>query len=155
MANTLYNIARKGFLTEITVGAFTGQLDWEDGSSDFVAVLIDADEYTFNETHTSMDDVSGSAIVAKKIMTSRGSLADGTATADNTVFEAVSAGPAAEAVLIYRSNDATGTDFEHEVDTACVLVAYLDTGISGLPVTPNGGDITVLWNGGNGWIFRL
>ena len=26
------------------------------------------------------------------------------------------------------------------------LVAYIDTGVTNLPVTPNGGDITITWN---------
>jgi hypothetical protein len=33
------------------------------------------------------------------------------------------------------------------------LVAYLDTGVTGLPVTPNGGDITISWHASG--IFQL
>jgi hypothetical protein len=33
------------------------------------------------------------------------------------------------------------------------LVAYIDTGVTGLPVTPNGGNITVTWNASG--IFAL
>ena len=33
------------------------------------------------------------------------------------------------------------------------LVAYIDTGVTGLPVTPNGGDIAVAWNASG--IFAL
>jgi hypothetical protein len=33
------------------------------------------------------------------------------------------------------------------------LVAYIDTGVTGLPVTPNGGNITVTWNASG--IFQL
>jgi uncharacterized protein YigE (DUF2233 family) len=33
------------------------------------------------------------------------------------------------------------------------LVAYIDTGVTGLPVTPNGGNINVTWNASG--IFAL
>ena len=33
------------------------------------------------------------------------------------------------------------------------LVAFLDTSVTGLPVTPNGGDITITWNASG--IFTL
>ena len=33
------------------------------------------------------------------------------------------------------------------------LVAYLDTGVTGLPVTPNGGDIAITWSASG--IFKL
>jgi hypothetical protein len=34
------------------------------------------------------------------------------------------------------------------------LIAYIDTA-TGLPVTPNGGDITVTWDNGSNKIFKL
>jgi hypothetical protein len=36
-----------------------------------------------------------------------------------------------------------------------ILVFYYDTATSGLPVTPNGGDITVQWAEGNFRIFAM
>lgn len=144
--STLYDIGRRGFLTEITVNGFTGQIDWE--SDDFRVALIDTVEYSVDEvSHTSMDDVPGAAIVADTALVSPVALSDGTASAANTVFSSVS-GNTSSAVLIYRDN---GTS-EPEDN---VLIAYIDSSISGLPVSPNGGDITVLWNGGDGKIFRL
>ena len=35
------------------------------------------------------------------------------------------------------------------------LIAYMDTGMTGLPVTPNGGDITVQWANTSNRIFKL
>jgi hypothetical protein len=47
-------------------------------------------------------------------------------------------GAQCEAIVIYRRN--TGAD------TTWRLVAYLDTNVTGLPVTPNSGNIAVTWN---------
>ena len=63
--------------------------------------------------------------------------------ADST-FTAVS-GATVEAIIYYRS---TGTD-----STSPVLM--VDNGATGLPVTPNGGDITITYSAGINRIFRL
>jgi hypothetical protein len=44
-----------------------------------------------------------------------------------------------------------GTDIRTESTSA--LICFLDTGVTGLPVTPNGGDITITWNASG--IFAL
>lgn len=49
--------------------------------------------------------------------------------------------------------DATGTCDIHLMDSI-VPIAYIDTG-TGLPVTPNGSDITVTWDSGASKIFAL
>jgi hypothetical protein len=40
-------------------------------------------------------------------------------------------------------------------DATARLIAYIDTASSGLPVTPNGGDIVVQWDSGANRIFKL
>lgn len=62
----------------------------------------------------------------------------------DVTFTAVT-GAQCEAVVIYRRNAGANTTWR--------LVAYLDTNITNLPVTPNGGDITVAWNASG--IFAL
>ena len=64
--------------------------------------------------------------------------------ADNITFSSVS-GDVSEALIIYRH---TGTDSTSE------LIAYID-GATGLPVTPNGGDITITWDSGANKIFKI
>ena len=49
-------------------------------------------------------------------------------------FSSVS-GNTVEAIVIFRKNAGANTTW--------YLVAFIDTGVSGLPVTPNGGDITI------------
>jgi hypothetical protein len=62
----------------------------------------------------------------------------------NVTFTAVT-GAVSEALIIYRKTAGVNTEWR--------LVAYLDTGVTGLPVTPNGGDINVTWNASG--IFAL
>ena len=40
------------------------------------------------------------------------------------------------------------------VEATSALIAYIDTA-TGLPITPNGGDIIVNWDNGANKIFRL
>ena len=47
--------------------------------------------------------------------------------------------------MLYRKNAGANTTWP--------LIAYIDTGVTGLPVTPNGGNITVTWNASG--IFKL
>ena len=62
----------------------------------------------------------------------------------NITFSAVT-GATAGAIVIF---------IDSGVDTTSNLVAYIDTA-TGLPVTPNGGDITVTWDTGANKIFKL
>lgn len=146
MANSLYNIGREGFLTEVTVGAFVGKYDWV---SDNMRVALLDDTYSFNASHTTFSDIS-SAVVADEEIANANTVGNGTAFADNTTFEAV-VGAEVVSLVIYRSDGAAPADTEED----CPLIAFIDDAAAGLPLTPNGGDLTVLWNSGTGEIFRL
>jgi hypothetical protein len=148
--SSLYDIGRRGFLTSVNVGAWDGQIDWE--ADDFVVALVTqayADVPSFLSAHTSEADLllDPDYVVATTPLVGNTSNASGVASATNTVFSAV-VGDEVVAVVIYRDNGTVAADN--------VLVAYIDSAISGLPVVPNNGDITILWNGGSdGAIFRL
>lgn len=74
------------------------------------------------------------------------SAAAGIADANDVVFSAVS-GPTVGAVLLLRSTaTANASDWP--------LIAYIDTA-TGLPVGPNGGDLTVQWDNGANKVFKL
>ena len=68
---------------------------------------------------------------------------DGVFDGDNVTFPAVS-GASAEAIVVYID---TGTPATSR------LVSFQDTGVTGLPVTPNGGAIGITWNASG--IFAL
>ena len=148
MANTLYNIGREGFLRNVVVGTTDEQTNW---MTDFIRVALVDENYPEDVlTHTSYNDI-GTFVAADEDLTGRDTDGAGTVSADTITFTAVPPGDAIASVVIYKSdNDGVPTDPED-----CPLIAFLDEAASGLPIVPNGGDITVLWNSGSGEIFRI
>ena len=135
MSNALYDKAREGFLT--------GQIDWDTDA--IKAVLIDAADYTVNlAAHQFLSDIPPAARVATSAALSGKTVAGGVADAADLTLAAVS-GDTAEALVLYQDTGTEGTSR---------LIAYLDTA-TGLPVTPNGGDINVAWDNGANKIFKL
>jgi hypothetical protein len=136
MANALYDTGRNAFLT--------GAINWT--SDTIAAVLVKTTSgYTVN---LSTDQFLSTIVSGNRVATFSGlgtkTAVAGVADAADVTFSAVT-GSAAGAVVIYKS---TGTD------TTSQLIAYIDTA-TGLPVTPNGGDITVSWDNGSNKIFKL
>lgn len=132
----LYDKGREGFLD--------GSIDWD--TDDIRVILIDTGAYTANQaTHDFLDDVAGGARIAVSSALGSKTATGGVADASDVTFSAVS-GASVEAIVLYKH---TGTD------STSRLIAYIDSATSGLPVTPNGGDITVQWDNGANKIFRL
>jgi hypothetical protein len=132
MASVIYPKAKEELLQ--------GNIDL--ATSTVRAVLIDTGTYTYNAAHNAYDDLSGvvgseSGAFASKTFT------DGVFDAADITFSSVT-GATAEAIVIFVDSGTPSTD---------LLIAYIDSASSGLPVTPNGGDITVTWNGSG--IFAL
>lgn len=135
MANALFDKARQRFLE--------GQLTWT--TDTIKAVLVDTGTYTPNlSAHEYLSDVSGGARISVSGAFSGKSAAGGAADANDVTFTSVS-GASIEAIIIYKD---TG------VDASSPLIAYIDTA-TGLPITPNGGDIIVTWDNGANKIFKL
>ena len=134
MANALYDTGREAFLN--------GEIDW--GVDDIRAILVDTALYTVDlAVHDFLDDVGASSRVATTALVGESSSA-GVADANDTTFSAVS-GATVEAVILYKH---TG------VESTSQLIAYIDTA-TGLPATPGGGDIIVVWDSGANKIFKL
>lgn len=121
MANALYDFGRNEFLR--------GNIDWV---GDTIRVtLVDTADYTVDLTsHDYYDDVPAAARVATATLASKTASA-GVADADDVTFSSVT-GDTVEAIVIWKD---TGDE------STSPLIAYIDTA-TGLPVTPNGGDIT-------------
>ena len=135
MANALFDKARQRFLE--------GQFNWL--TDTIKAVLVDTGTYTPNlSAHEFLSDISTAARVATSGAFTGKSTAGGAADANDITFTSVS-GPSIEAIVIYKD---TGTD------STSPLIAYIDTA-TGLPITPNGGDIIVTWDNGPNKIFKL
>lgn len=95
--------------------------------------LIDGADYTYSSTHeTYATDVPTAAKVATVALSSVTTV-NGLIDAADPAFTSVTGDPC-EALILYVSS---GTTY---------LVAYFDTGVTGLPVTPNGGNINVTFN---------
>ena len=135
MANALYDYGREGFLA--------GDIDWD--ADDIRVILVDTADYTVDlAADQHLDDVTGAGRVATSGALASKTVTDGVADAADVTFSSVT-GDVSEALVIYQH---TG------VESTSRLIAYIDTG-SGLPVTPNGGDITVQWDAGSDRIFKL
>lgn len=135
MADAIYGITRKAFLD--------GGIDLL--TDDIRCILIDAADYTVAiDTDNFLDDIAAGARVATSgAMTSKTTTL-GVFDAADITYSSVS-GDVSEALVIYRH---TG------VESTSELIAYID-GATGLPVTPNGGDITITWDSGANKIFKI
>lgn len=104
--------------------------------------LIDTGTYTYNVAHDFMNDFTGIVGTDQRITTP--TVLNGTFDGDDLTYTAVT-GASVEALGFYRHNSGANTTWP--------IVAYIDTSVTGLPVTPNGGNITVTWNASG--IFTL
>lgn len=135
MANALYDKARERFLT--------GQFNWSTDS--IKSVLVNTGAYTVSLTsHEFLSDISSSARVSTSGAFTGKTTTGGAADANDITFSSVS-GLSIEAIVIYCD---TGTE------ATSPLIAFIDTA-TGLPITPNGGDIIVTWDNGANRIFKL
>ena len=109
-------------------------------SCDLRAILVDLADYTYSAAHDFLDDVPAAARVAvSAALTGKTVTAGALDTADFS-WTAVTGDPA-EGVILYCH---TG------VETTSPLILYLDTSLTGFPITPNGGAINFTVAGG-GW----
>lgn len=96
--------------------------------------LVDTGTYTYSSAHEFLTSLTGRVGTDQTLGTK--TFTNGTFDAADSVFTSVT-GATVEALVIYIDTGTAGTSR---------LVAYLDTGITGLPVTPNGGNINVTWD---------
>lgn len=104
--------------------------------------LVDTGTYTYSSAHQFLTSLTGVVGTAQTIGATK-SVTNGVFDGGDVTYTAVT-GSSAEALVIYVDTGTAGTS---------PLVAYIDTSVTGLPVTPNGGDITITWNASG--IFAL
>lgn len=133
MTDAIYGLARKKFLD--------GDIDML--VDDIKVVLVDSGVYTVSiDADEFFDDIAS-------VVATSGNLASKTTTlgvfdAADITFTSVT-GNESEALVVYKDTGTASTS---------PLIAYID-GATGLPVTPNGGDITVTWDSGANKVFKL
>lgn len=133
MANALYSKAKEAFLN---------------GSINMVAntitiALVDTGVYTYSASHQYRNEISNTAVISTATLANK-TITNGVFDADDATFSSVT-GANCEALIIYAD---TG------VQTTSRLIAYIDSA-TGLPILPNGGDITVAFSSGASRIFAL
>ena len=146
MASALYDLGRNAF-------AKAG-INWQAGGDTIRATLV-SNLYVANLTaHQYFSDIGAANVHANVGANDRAncveitgkSAAAGVCDGANVVFTTVPANAGnLNAIVIFKDAGADGNS---------ALIAYIDTG-TGLPVTPNGGDITVAWDDGANKIFKL
>lgn len=142
MANVLFDPGREGFLD--------GTIDWD--TAVIKAILIRG--YTFSAAHKFVSDATtaGATLVATSAALSTKTVTNGIADAADITWPTVTTGAACPEILIVQSSAVTGG--ADVAASAQRLIARIDTA-TGLPVTPNGGDISVTWDNGTNKIFKL
>lgn len=137
MANALYPKWKEALIQNSADSDLDGS-----GTTGVYAVLIDTGTYTYNSAHQYYSDLSG--IVGAEVELGTKTYTNGVLDAADSTFTTVS-GATVEAIVLFRKNAGANTTWR--------LIAYMDSGYTGLPVTPNGGDITIQWNASG--IFAL
>jgi hypothetical protein len=133
MANSLYGLGREAFLG--------GDGDWD--ATEARVTLVDAADYTIAlTTHDFFDDIPGAARVAESTALLSKTKTLGTADAADITWTAVTGDP----------SEYVNLRFYNASEPASRLIGNFDTA-TGLPVTPNGGNINLVFNASG--IFTL
>lgn len=138
MANAIYPLYKEALITAAANSALNGS-----GTTGVFVALVDTGTYTYSAADQFYSSLSGIVGTDQEIGATK-TYTDGVFDGGNVTFTAVS-GATVEALVIYVKNAGANTTWR--------LVAYIDTSVTGLPVTPNGGDITITWNASG--IFAL
>ena len=138
MANAVYPKWKEALLQFTANAALTGT-----GATGVYVALVDTGTYTYSAAHEFYSSLSGVVGTDQEIGAPK-TYAAGVFDGADVVFPSVT-GATAEALVIYVKNAGANTTWR--------LVAYIDTGVTGLPVTPNSGNINVSWNASG--IFAL
>lgn len=131
MANALYPKAKEQMLQ--------GGINMSSGTVKIA--LVDTGTYTYSAAHQFFSSLTGVIGTPQTLGTK--TFTNGVFDAADVTFSAVT-GNNAEALVVYIDTGTAGTS---------PLIMFQDTGVTGLPVLPNGGDITVTFNASG--IFAL
>jgi len=135
VSNQLYDKGRQKFL-EGNIAILTDAIK---------IVLVDSADYTADlVNHDFLDDIPAGGRVATSGNLAGKTSTDGVFDATDVTLTAVTGDPS-EYIIGYKDTGVASTS---------PLLWFIDTA-TGLPVTPNGGDINVIWDNGANKIFKL
>jgi hypothetical protein len=132
MANAIYPLWKQ----EIMKGTANNVLNGAEGATAGVFAALVTSAYTYSAAHQFYSSLAGITGTPQEILskTQVTGIFDGT----DIIFPSVAGGSTCNAVVLYRSNGGANTTWP--------LIAYLDTNITNLPVTTNGGNVAITWN---------
>lgn len=130
MANALYPKWKEAIIQASASSALNGS-----GTTGVYAALVTS-AYTYSAADQFYSSLSG-VIGTPQEITAK-SYTNGLFTGANVTYTAVAGGSTGTAIVLYVKNAGANTTWR--------LFAYIDTGVTGLPVITNGGDITISWN---------
>jgi hypothetical protein len=109
-------------------------------AQEYVVVLIDLDDYTYNAAHNDLADVPAGARIAMSGVLANPSVSGGVLDADDPTIAGVT-GDQLEAYAVFiRDNAGAGGDSDY------LYLTYVDTepdGSTAITFTPNGSGVTV------------
>ena len=126
MANAIYPLYKQALLD--------GSANTDINDLTVKVALVDTGVYTYSAAHEFLTSLTGVVGTAQTINTT--TVTNGLFDGDNVTYSSVT-GNSVEALVIYIDTTVAGTSR---------LVAFIDSGVTGLPVTPNGGDISITWS---------
>ena len=131
MANKIYPKWKEAIQQATANSSLAGS-----GTTGLYAALVDTGTYTYSDAHEFYSSIS-SAVVGTPMEIGSKTFTAGVLDGADVTFNAVT-GASVEAIVLFVKNAGSNTTWR--------LVEYIDTSVTGLPVTPNGGDIAVTWN---------
>lgn len=131
MANAIYPLYKQALLDAST------DVDINDGT-----VKVALSTAAYNSAHQYYSSVSASTVGTPQTINNT-TVTNGLFDGDDVTYTAVT-GSQVTALIIYIDTGNAATSR---------LVAFFDTGVTNLPVTPNGGNISITWNASG--IFQL
>lgn len=140
MANALYPLWKQSLIT----GAADSDLDGS-GTTGVYAALVDTGVTGYNSAHEFYSSIASAVIGTDQEIGATKSYTNGVFDGADVTFPSVPGTTSIEAIVLYRKNAGANTTWR--------LIAFLDTNITNLPVTSNGGNISVTWNASG--IFAL
>jgi len=132
MPNALYPKWKEAIIQATANSALNGS-----GTTGVYCALVDTGVYTYNAAHEFYSSLSGIGGTDQEIAATK-SYTNGIFDGADCTYTAVAGVVSYEALVIYVRNAGASTTWR--------LVAFIDTGVTGLPVTSNGGNIVVTWN---------
>jgi hypothetical protein len=135
MANFMYDRGRQGFLA--------GEIDWD--ADTIKLVLVDeADDTPSASGDNALSDRAGASRVATSGAFASKTTTAGVADAADVTLSTVTGDPS-ESIDIYKDSGTESTSY---------LIVNVNSA-TGLPVTPNGGDIIIQFDNGSNKVFKL